>query len=54
MGVSIHELNYVMPADRRLSYQVDAMTKTLTGIGMAFYSNSANKIFKLTTHTVVI
>jgi len=54
MGVSISQMNYVIPASRRLSYHVDAMSKTNTGILMGFYSSSANRINKLTTNTVVI
>jgi hypothetical protein len=54
MGVSISQMNYVIPASRRLNYHMDAFSKTNTGILMNFYSSSANRINKLTTNTVVI
>jgi hypothetical protein len=56
MAVSISQLNYVIPASRRLRYQldVDKNTKSNTGVVMTFYSSSANRINKLATILLTI
>lgn len=53
-GSSVAQINYHILADGYMDYYIDCVSKLLTGVQMAVYATTANKISLLVINTLTI